>query len=239
MRAVSFQSRSGFLLSCDDSTNATALTTRTVEFQSRSGFLLSCDQSTQSHPIGPQGCFNPVLGFYCPATVSAASRHSLWVCFNPVLGFYCPATHLTNLRTRRIAKFQSRSGFLLSCDSASRFSARASASCFNPVLGFYCPATSYCYLVTDEATVFQSRSGFLLSCDGSRSDPATADFCFNPVLGFYCPATGQGFGGQDRGSRRFNPVLGFYCPATTTDEPTQTDNAVFQSRSGFLLSCDG
>jgi len=189
MRAVSFQSRSGFLLSCDDSTNATALTTRTVEFQSRSGFLLSCDQSTQSHPIGPQGCFNPVLGFYCPATVSAASRHSLWVCFNPVLGFYCPATHLTNLRTRRIAKFQSRSGFLLSCDSASRFSARASASCFNPVLGFYCPAT--------KNAVVNSAA--------------------------YCS---------------FNPVLGFYCPATRRRRPARPAVPGFQSRSGFLLSCD-
>jgi len=85
-----FQSRSGFLLSCDP--RGACVMAMSAEFQSRSGFLLSCDLRGRrrlatdlvSIPfwvstvlrlavvgaggVGHRG-FNPVLGFYCPATL--------------------------------------------------------------------------------------------------------------------------------------------------------------------------
>ena len=66
-----------------------------------------------------QASFNPVLGFYCPATGGPFGPLCVRYRFNPVLGFYCPAT------TRRTQRRSPRG-----------------PSSFNPVLGFYCPATS-------------------------------------------------------------------------------------------------
>jgi len=86
-------------------------------------------------------CFNPVLGFYCPAT------QSIPLTAEGVATVSIPFWVSTVLRrpdvqsARDVALvFQSRSGFLLSCDRPIGVHVLVFGG-FNPVLGFYCPAT--------------------------------------------------------------------------------------------------
>jgi len=219
-----FQSRSGFLLSCDDATAANQREAVSIPFWVST--VLRPYSATELSSRG-QDCFNPVLGFYCPATVTPTNNHRepvsipFWVstvlrpwasatislgnCFNPVLGFYCPAT-------------------------ASLWIVWWTRRCFNPVLGFYCPATdapaASSWLVSIPfwvSTVLRPTVRRLLGeCEG-----------FNPVLGFY-PAfwvstvlrpfwVSTVLRPAVRRRRRlagcFNPVLGFYCPATVWLRP--------------------
>jgi len=181
-------------------------------FQSRSGFLLSCDGRGRRSLLD---CRSVSIPFWVSTVLRrehagrpVRDQHvsiPFWV--STVLRLQGP------LDGEAVGVlFQSRSGFLLSCDSSSPSPSWGSASCFNPVLGFYCPATT-------GASPVPFRRG-----------------CFNPVLGFYCPATGR-CATSSRTRRCFNPVLGFYCPATCS-EALFLSGKVFQSRSGFLLSCD-
>jgi len=181
-----FQSRSGFLLSCDS--NAVSDTLTASMFQSRSGFLLSCDQS---HPAGRQRTDRVSIPFWVSTVLRQTSRRSTTTstaCFNPVLGFYCPATPPGRSRQRRGQRVSIpfwvstvlRPGgttraagggivsipFWVSTVLRPRRSRRRLSRdiCFNPVLGFYCPATPEARDLVHEPA-FQSRSGFLLSCD--------------------------------------------------------------------------
>jgi len=93
--------------------------------------------------LNPGQCFNPVLGFYCPATTEP------WVSSSTIATVSIPFWVSTVLRPSRPS------------------GTPTSSSCFNPVLGFYCPATVLGG-VADGLELFQSRSGFLLSCDAVR-----------------------------------------------------------------------
>jgi len=135
--------------------------------------------------------FNPVLGFYCPATEHADSGQRYRHGFNPVLGFYCPATSTLSSMVGADG-FQSRSGFLLSCDSYRNSPSTMIPSGFQSRSGFLLSCdTRTCsnsagtrqvsipfwvstvlrlphYAIKVTGGKFQSRSGFLLSCDASR-----------------------------------------------------------------------
>jgi len=126
---------------------------------------LPCDQTNSKVVDAPRCGFNPVLGFYCPATNLRPTNVTPTEMFQSRSGFLLPCDRRTPRESRPCrGGFQSRSGFLLPCDRRTRVWTRGPHR-FNPVLGFYCPATRGHISAAQKGGQFQSRSGFLLPCD--------------------------------------------------------------------------
>jgi len=139
-------------------------------------------------------------------------------CFNPVLGFYRPATMTKSRVEKSSVAFQSRSGFLPPCDIAA-IACCFSASLFQSRSGFLPPCDMGTIYNEQEERMFQSRSGFLPPCDGVRVRIGPYRCVFQSRSGFLPPCDRSARLGWPSISRCFNPVLGFYRPATS---PTPT-----------------
>jgi len=171
-------------------------------------------------------CFNPVLGFYCPATSDVpgifssgfllSRRRFQSRCFNPVLGFYCPATTLRIPRTVDGARVS-----IPFWVSTVLRPSEATDVDTNPF-----------WVSTVLNPFWVSMSRRLARQDGFVS----ILFWVSTV-----PATGVIPMNSRDDARRFNPVLGFYCPATVARVFTvlRYSRVRVSILLGFLLSCDG
>jgi len=162
------------------------------QFQSRSGFLLSCDDRHPPSGVLFQSCSRPVsIPFWVSTSVrNAIGRTSrggsvsilFWVStvLRPPGRFGLP----TSLTEEMFQSLFWVSTVPTGCDrDGRRFNPAPSWWCtrnpvFQSVLGFYCPATPKAD-ETDDGSEFQSCSGFLLSCD--MSDEELEGFYWRPV----------------------------------------------------------